>query len=218
MLSKNSEFVSIVLHDLVKAESAGKREKTIEIFRALLREIDTEQFPELVGIVKLRLATTLLVQFGKQNEAALNEAKALLENAIRVLPPEKYVDELTLVHSNLASAYSTPSWDEPEEDTERIIQHGEAALQLGGKSLNPKIRQLLADAYYERQRGDREENLDSAIKHLNDALAIAASFDEKREIHSNLAMIYADRASGGKSTNEKQARQQKKLPKKIGSR
>jgi len=172
----------MMLRDLVRAESEGKREETIEICRALLQEIDTEQFPELVGIVKLRLASTLLVQFGKQNEAALNEAKALLENVIRVLPPDKYVDELTLVHSNLASAYSTPSWDEPEEDTERTIQHGEAALKFGGKSLNPKLRQLLADAYYERQRGDREENLDSAIKHLNDALAIAATFDEKRDI------------------------------------
>jgi hypothetical protein len=31
-------------------------------------------------------------------------------------------------------------------------------------------------------------------------------------------MIYADRARDGKSTNEKRARHQKKLPKKIGSR
>lgn len=129
--------------------------------------------------------------------------------ALQLWQEERNV-EWAAIHDLLGVLYRHRSGERPVEDLETCLQHHQTALGV----LEPvreqypeqyaRVRHHLGTAWLYRVAGERNDNLEQAIRHLDVALTewqkMSLPLDRTRTEH-NLALAYAERQTGNRQEN-----------------
>ncbi len=157
--------------------------------------------------------SNLILKFPLGNESNnLEIAIAGYENALKVLPRQKFAEVWATIHNNLGSCYHKRTVENIEENIEKAIACYEAALQVRTNSALPEewasTLNNLGNAYQQRIVGERGENIENAICCYQKALTVRSLEKLPQEwasTQNNLGSAYHERIAGEQKENIEEA-------------
>jgi CHAT domain-containing protein len=206
----------------IKGERGENIERAIACYQAALEVRTREALPQDWAMTKNNLANAYLYLINEDRAENLEKAIAYYEEALQVLTREALPLQWATIQNNLATAYSQRIKEDRAENLEKAIACYEAALKVYTREALPQedwgmtqnqedwgmTLNNLANAYSQRIKEDRAENLEKAI-----ACYLAALQVRTREAlplqwattQNNLAAAYSLRIKEDRAENLEKA-------------
>ena len=169
----------------------------------------SEEMPKQLNICML-LGKGYLSRVRDERLQNIEQGIHYYNKALRLAKQGKFTEHLGQIEYSLAVAYRLRLLDRPAENYEQARKLAETAVTRFGQGTPDWARTTreLATIYAHRQRGDRNKNLEQAIRYAKQALAAYNPQDHLRQwtlAQLTLGNLYCDRISGTRSANDRRA-------------
>ncbi|MGK7920932.1 MAG: hypothetical protein AB4080_13090 [Trichodesmium sp.] len=171
--------------------------------------------PKLAQNIALDMVnfSNLILKFPLGNQSNnLEIAIAGYENALKVLPRQKFPEVWATIQNNLGSSYHKRTIGNPEENIEKAIACYDVALEVRTASRLPEAWATtlnnLGNAYQQRILGERGKNIENAISCYQKALTVRTLEklpEEWASTQNNLGSAYHERIVGEQKANIEEA-------------
>lgn len=180
-----------LLGNIQRKRTQGPRkdhsEAAIGAFRAALRVFSTASLPEQWAFVQLDLGSTLRERHTGDRNDNNEQAIEAFSAALKVLTREKHPLDWGLGKLALGQCFLERDVSDRTASFERAITTLQEAIEVlpPGTQEASTAHHRLALAFQRRKTGDRVENLQKAIEHYEQGLAMLP-LDERRSAEENL--------------------------------
>ncbi|MEH2067144.1 MAG: CHAT domain-containing protein [Nostoc sp.] len=200
--------LGLIYSDRMKGERAENFELAIEAFELALQVRTREKFPEEWAETQTNLGITYCDRIRGNKANNLKEAMKSFKSALKVCQPKSV--HWAQIQNEIGYAYLQI---EKKGKADRLLK--EAAINAFTSALNvfslekypsfwAKTQKNLGTAYLQRKEGNKDENLEKAIKAFESALEIFdKNSNEYGRIQKNLGNIYLEKRNGDKKENLK---------------
>ncbi|MBO1058360.1 MAG: CHAT domain-containing protein [Dolichospermum sp. JUN01] len=196
-------------------DKAQNLEDAIAAYKQALEVRTPTNFPEQWATTQNNLGNAYCERIWGDKAQNLEDAIAAYKKALEVRTYTDFPEQWAMTQNNLGNAYSERIWGDKAQNLEDAITAYNQALDFYTQALKVYTRtdfpeqwamtkNTLGNAYNNRIRGDKAENLEIAIAAYNKALEVytPADFPEQWAMtKNNLGAAYNNRIRGDKAEN-----------------
>ena len=214
-------YLGNLYYNTKQGDDETNLEKSIDHFEKSMTGITKNSAPELWNNVQRELAVAYSHRKKGNKEENLQKAKTHFDAAMEFVRRQDDVDEMEALLYEIGDMYVRSTAKTMAEDVEKAIEYFNEGLRLKSREaprtvilfhieqlqdgiMYGKLKCGLGEAYLYRLKGDRAHNLETALRHYNDAAMAFLLPHEHSEIadyNNQMGIAYLERILGNREEN-----------------